>query len=76
MVAIRTLLARVRKLEVERMNPMLAKFGGPDGWAAFEADAQAGVAEARYDRRDIPAVIASLRRWFGHSVDASPSAIR
>lgn len=37
--------------------------GGEEGWAAFEADAEAGLAEGRYDSRDTPVVIASLRRW-------------
>ncbi len=63
MAAIRSMLARVAKLEVEQVPPLLVKFGGEDGWAAFEAEAEAGIAEGRYDRRDMPVVIASLRRW-------------
>ncbi len=63
MAAIRSLLARVVKLEVDQVPPVLAKFGGEEGWAAFEAEAEAGIAEGRYDSRDMPVVIASLMRW-------------
>lgn len=63
MAAIRSMLARVAKLEVEQVPPLLAKFGGEEGWAAFEAETEAGIAEGRYDRRDTPVVIASLKRW-------------
>ena len=63
MAAIRSLLARVVKLEVDQVPPVLAKFGGEEGWAAFEAEAEAGIAEGRYDSRDMPVFIASLMRW-------------
>ena len=63
MAAIRSMLARVAKLEVEQVPPVLAKFGGEEGWAAFEAEAAAGVAEGRYDSRDMPVVVRCLRRW-------------
>lgn len=63
MAAIRSMLARVAKLEVEQVPPLLAKFGGEEGWAAFQAEAEAGVAEGRYDRRDMPIVVRCLRRW-------------
>lgn len=63
MAAIRSMLARVAKLEVEQVPPLLARFGGEEGWAAFETETAAGIAEGRYDRRDMPVVIASLRRW-------------
>ncbi len=63
MPAVRSLLARVQRLEVERMPPVLAKFGGPEGWAAFQADAQAGIADGRYDGRDMPIVLNCLRNW-------------
>lgn len=62
MAAIRSLLARVAKLEVEQVPPLLAKFGGQEGWAAFEAETEAGVAEGRYDR-ELALVVAGLRRW-------------
>ena len=42
---------------------MLAKFGGLDGWMAFEAEARAGIAEGSYDGRDVPVVLHCLRRW-------------
>lgn len=63
MAAIRSMLARVAKLEVEQVPPLLAKFGGEEGWLAFEAEAQAGVAQGRYDSRDMPVIIKALRRW-------------
>lgn len=68
MAAIRSMLARVAKLEVEQVPPLLAKFGGEEGWAAFEAEAEAGVAEGRYDSRDMPVVVRSLRRWMRGAV--------
>lgn len=69
MAAIKSMLARVAKLEVEQVPPLLAKFGGEDGWTAFEAETEAGIAERRYDRRDMPVVMRSLRRWVTvHSV--------
>jgi hypothetical protein len=63
MAAVRALLNRVAKLEVSKVPPVLAMMGGEEGWAAFEADAEAGLADGRYDPRDTPVVIASLKRW-------------
>lgn len=63
MAAIRSMLARVAKLEGDQVPPLLAKFGGEEGWAAFEAETEAGIAEGRYDRRDMPVVMRSFRRW-------------
>lgn len=63
MATVRAMLVRVGKLEVERVPPVLAKFGGADGWAVFEADALRGVAEGRYDSRDMPVVLTALQRW-------------
>jgi hypothetical protein len=62
MAAIRSMLARVVKLEVEQVPPLLAKFGGEEGWAAFEAETAAGIAEGRYDC-ELALVVAGLRRW-------------
>lgn len=62
MAAIRSMLARVAKLEVEQVPPLLAKFGGEEGWAAFEAETETGIAEGRYDR-ELALVVAGLRRW-------------
>lgn len=63
MVAVRSMHSRVRQLEIEKVHPMLTIMGGEEGWTAFEAEAEAGLADGRYDRRDTPVVIASLRRW-------------
>jgi len=62
-VTTRALLARVRKLEAERDSPILAKIGGEAGLAAFEAEVAAGIAEGRYDSRDMSVVIRCVRRW-------------
>ncbi len=63
MAAIRSMLARVAKLEVEQVPPLLAKFGGAEGWAAFEAETEAGIADGQYDGRDMPVVLRCLQRW-------------
>lgn len=59
----RALLARVRKLEAERVSPILAKLGGEEGLAEFESEVAVGSAEGRYDPRDAPVVVACIRRW-------------
>lgn len=63
MVAVRSMLARVRQLEIEKVHPILAQMGGEAGWAAVEADVAAGLAEGRYDSRDMPVVLRCLGRW-------------
>lgn len=63
MVAVRSMLTRVRRLEIEKVHPILAKLGGEAGWAAVEADTKAGLVDGRYDRRDIPVVMQCLRQW-------------
>ena len=62
-VATRSMLARVRKLEIETVHPTLAQMGGEVGWAAVQADVETGLAEGRYDSRDMPVVMACLGRW-------------
>jgi hypothetical protein len=64
-VATRSMLARVRKLEIEKVHPTLAQMGGEMGWAAVQADVETGLAEGRYDSRDMPVVIRCLCRWVG-----------
>lgn len=63
MATARALLNRVAKLEVAKVPPVLVMMGGEEGWAAFQADAEAGLADGRYDPLDTPVVIASHRRW-------------
>lgn len=63
MVAVRSMLARVRQLEIEKVHPILAQMGGDAGWAAVQKDVETGLAEGRYDPRDIPHVMRSLRAW-------------
>ena len=61
------MLTRVRRLEIEKAHPIYARIGGQAGWAAVEAEAAVGVADGRYDSRDMPVVMACLRRWLGHT---------
>ena len=63
MATARSLLNRVRKLETKRMHPMLAKIGGAVGWAAVQEEVEAGLADGRYDGREVPLVILCLNRW-------------
>lgn len=65
MASVKSMMARTAKLEFQHVPPILAKFGGPEGWAAFEANATAGIADGRYDSRDIPVVVEALRSWLG-----------
>lgn len=57
------MLNRVAKLETSKVSPILAMFGGEEGWAAYEAEIEAGLAQGLYDRLDMLVVMASLRRW-------------
>ncbi len=63
MTTVRAMLNRVQKLETGQVSPILAMIGGAGGWAAMEADVEAGLADGRYNSRDMPVVIACLRRW-------------
>lgn len=63
MAAVRTLLNRVAKLETAKVSPILAMMGGEEGWTAFEADVEAGLAEGHHDPIDMAVVMQSLRRW-------------
>lgn len=67
MVAVRSMLARVRQLEIEKVHPILAAIGGMPGWAAVQAEVAAGIPEGRYDSRDMPVVMRCLCRWVGPS---------
>lgn len=62
MVAVRSMLGRVRKLEIEKAHPILAKLGGEAGWAAIKADVE-GTAVGSYDLRDMPVVMKCLAHW-------------
>lgn len=63
MTTVRGMLGRLRRLEQDRVPEMLAKWGGEEGLAAFEAEVAAGIDEGRYDARDVPEVLAGIRRW-------------
>lgn len=59
-MAVRSLLARVSRLEQARVAPWLKLIGTPE---QFAADMQAGIDAGVYDRLDMPAVVASVQRW-------------
>jgi len=68
MTAVRSLLARVQRLEQARtaaLSPFEAAYGSFD---AFAAEAQAGIARGTYDKRDMPLVLNCLRRWHSDGV--------
>lgn len=62
MTTVRAMLNRVQKRDTGQVSPILAMIGGAGGWAAMEADVEAGLTDGRYDSRDMPVVIACLRR--------------
>ena len=57
------MFARLRRLEIEKAHPMLAQMGGEAGWAAVQAEVGTGLADGRYDSRDMPVIVHCLRRW-------------
>lgn len=59
-MAVRSLLARVARLEQARVAPWAALIGTPE---QFAADCQRGVDEGRFDRLDMPAVVVAVTRW-------------
>jgi hypothetical protein len=59
-MAVRSLLARVARLEQTRVGPWAGIIGTPE---QFAADCQRGVEEGRYDPLDMPAVITAVTRW-------------
>ena len=65
MVTTRSMLARVRQLEIKKANPALGLMGGEVGWSAVQADVEAGLADGRYDCRDMRVVMRCLTRWVG-----------
>lgn len=54
------MLARVGRLERATRSPLLNLFGPME---KLEAEVHAGVADGRYDPRDMPVVLASVKRW-------------
>ena len=63
MAGVRALLARTRRLEAASEHPVLAALGGGEGLLRLQAEVQIGLAEGRYDRRDMPHVMACVSRW-------------
>ena len=61
-MAVRSLLARVAKLEQARTptSPVELWFGSIE---AFSEEMRAGIATGIYDQRDMPVVIAGVERW-------------
>jgi len=67
MSGVRSMLARVRRLETARtvISPFVRAFGSLD---AFENAAQAGVDAGTLDRRDMADVVACVQRWHRDAV--------
>lgn len=61
-MGVRHLLARVQRLEQSRTptSPFEREYGSLD---AFEAECQSGIDAGLLDPRDMPVVMASIRRW-------------
>jgi hypothetical protein len=45
------------------VHPVLAALGGEEGWVRFQAEVQTGLADGRYDRRDVPHLMVCLNLW-------------
>jgi hypothetical protein len=62
MPGVRSMLARVRRLEAARamVSPIQRWFGSVE---SFEADVRTGVEAGALDRRGMPFVLASGKRW-------------
>lgn len=62
MSGVRSMLARVRRLETARtmVSPFVRAFGSVE---AFEADVQTRVDAGALDRRDMADVVACVQRW-------------
>lgn len=73
MAGVRALIARTRRLEAAKVHPVIVALGGEEGWVRFQAEVQAGLAEGRYDHRDVPHVMMWLKVWI--SGDSQPRAI-
>ena len=67
MVAVRSMLARVAKLEAGRDSPALAFFGTPEFEAQVRAKCAAGTLDAR-DWLGERGVLAALQRWSAEKV--------
>lgn len=68
MAGVRSLLVRTRRLQAAKVHPVLAAIGGATGWDEALADAAAGMADGRYDRRDMRCVVASVQIWISSTV--------
>lgn len=64
-MAVRSLLARVARLEQVRAGPWAALIGTPD---QFASECQRGIDEGQYDRRDMPVVVMCVTRWMGEGL--------
>lgn len=62
MSGVRSMLARVNRLEIAEVSPLQRQFGSV---AEFEAGVRAGIESGAYDPRDMAAVSAAVKRWMG-----------
>lgn len=64
----RSMLTRVRRIELARtpaLSPFETAYGSLDAW---EAECQAGIDTGQLDPRDMPVVMLSVRRWHREGV--------
>ena len=62
MAGVRSMLARVQRLEQSRSptSPFERAYGSLDAW---EAECRAGIDAGVLDSRDVPVVVMAVRRW-------------
>ena len=68
MTAVRSLLARVQRLEQARTTPRSPFEAAYGSFDAFADVVQAGIASGTYDEGDMPLVLTCLRRWHSDGV--------
>ena len=59
-MSVRTMLARVQRLEHVRTSQLVRRIGPIEEFDALVRD---GIAAGQLDARDAPMVLASVRRW-------------
>lgn len=59
MVAVRSMLARVQRLEKSRRPPLIAYLCSPE----FEAEIKAGIAAGKFDPTDMASLVPSVQKW-------------
>jgi hypothetical protein len=68
MTAVRSLLARVQRLEQARTAPRSPFEAAYGSFEAFAAVTQAGIDAGQFDSREMPLVLNCIRRWHDDGV--------